>query len=117
MRLLHSTLGLLLCTLPARANVEKVVFRGPLTSTSQNYEPGALHLARLTPSAPHIRHQFLSITSPKPDSWELSETWIALAGLQPGQRYEVRVCWSATVSHGDEGDVDQPGAPVLSTMG
>jgi hypothetical protein len=83
------------------ANVEKVVFVAP-TPLSQIAQPvvnalESAHLERLSPARPSLRHHLYAHFSPSAPSREQSEAWIRLDGLQPGQRYEVRVCWSATV--------------------
>ena len=81
------------------ANVEKTIFLGPeaihIPQTHPNLDD--LRLDILNPTSWNIRRQvvatFLNSTNPKG-----SETWILLDGLEQNQRYEVRICWAATVS-------------------
>ena len=94
------------------ANTEKAIFLGPravdvssavaVAAAAAASEPAALEgdLRRihvLTPEDPQVRThlgaQFPSTSYPKG-----KPTWLALAGLAEGRRYEVRICWPATVS-------------------
>ena len=95
------------------ANTEKTIFLGPLpavsvhdnnnnnTDADDGHVPSSsledLQIYTLTPDDPHVRThldaQFPSTSYPKG-----KPTWLALAGLTEGRRYEVRVCWAATVS-------------------
>ena len=89
-------LVLLLCLRAALANVEKTIFLGPPTVNVPLQHPTleALHIDVLTPSNPSIRTHVQAareIDSPY-------ATWLLLDELREGQRYEVRICWSASVS-------------------
>lgn len=93
-------LQLLLLCLLVKANVEKLVFLGPQRGfeVEEISSTGRLdRLSRLSPLHPSAKHQFLARFPSTPASWSVSETWILVEGLKAGQRYEVRVCWSATV--------------------
>lgn len=80
----------------ALANVEKTVFISPDLDTAQSPLLKA-ELKNLSPSAPsiraHLEAEFPTDTAPAG-----KRSWYRLEGLVPGQRYEVRVCWLATVS-------------------
>ena len=92
-------LRLLLLSISVSANVEKIIFRGPKTSSLEAFsDPLLLHLDTLSPSHLSLRRQLLARFPSTPASWTLSESWVFLDGLQALQRYETRVCWSATVS-------------------
>lgn len=81
------------------ANVEKTIFLGPEAIQIPKAHPNLedLRLESLTPSHWSLRCQvvasFPNSTNPKG-----SETWLLLDGLEYNQRYEVRICWAATVS-------------------
>lgn len=93
-------LGLLWRTIPAWGNVEKTIFLAPsLVPTKAHYSLAALNLDVLSPSKKAIRRRlpasFANLTNPQG-----STTWFLLENLVSQQRYEVRVCWAATVSPG-----------------
>lgn len=109
---------LLLVLLPlANANVEKTIFLGPpppplspsLSSSTNPFNPDLsdLGLDRLSPPTPILRTKLnASFPDTEPDAdastegkskGKGTESWFLLEGLVPGQRYEVRVCWVATV--------------------
>ena len=83
------------------ANVEKLIFLGPKNSDVQpqllSHAFGS-HLDILSPANYTIRHRLLAAFASDPVPKQDSETWILLQDLETGRRYEVRVCWSATVS-------------------
>ena len=81
------------------ANVEKTIFLGPEAIHIPRAHPNLedLHLEVLTPSHWRLRSRILA-TFPHPTSPKGTETWVLLNGLEQDQRYEVRVCWAATVS-------------------
>ncbi|KAK2766194.1 hypothetical protein FQN54_007710 [Arachnomyces sp. PD_36] len=64
-----------------------------------------LGLERLSPDLPAIRTH-LNASFPSEVAPNGVETWILLEDLNPGQRYEIRVCWLAT----------QPSSFSLSTF-
>ena len=80
------------------ANTEKAIFKAPskLQSILQHPTLEDLRLEQLTPQhgslRTHIEAQFPNITSPKGLT-----SWYLIEGLTEGQRYEVRICWAATV--------------------
>lgn len=77
------------------ANVEKDIFIAPQPGSIPS-ELAQLELATLTPSKPCIRLR-LDAMFPT-DTEPLGEaSWFLLEDLNPGQRYEVRACWLATV--------------------
>jgi hypothetical protein len=81
------------------ANVEKTIFLGPEPITIPTQKPTIvdLQLDTLSPGGDtslrtHIPAQFPTETKPRGEAY-----WFVLEDLTPGQRYEVRVCWAATV--------------------
>ena len=95
------TLGLLLPLFSevVQANVEKTIFLAPAPATIPSEQPALddLGLERLSPQSPVVRTR-LNASFPTTDSPEGTKSWFFLENLNPGQRYEVRVCWLATVS-------------------
>lgn len=83
----------------ASANTEKTIFLGPETVNIPGHSTSlaALNIATLTPAhfslRTHLNAVFPTASFPKG-----AETWLILDNLTEGQRYEVRVCWMATVS-------------------
>lgn len=81
------------------ANTEKVIFIAPSPITLPDFRPGLddLRLDVLSPTRlrvleTNLDRQFPSNTAPRGvDSWYL------LRDLEAGRRYEVRICWPATV--------------------
>jgi hypothetical protein len=77
------------------ANVEKTIFLGPRAVTLPNAHalPGLddLHPDKSILET-RLSVQFLTASSPRG-----LESWYLLRGLREGQRYEVRLCWPATV--------------------
>jgi hypothetical protein len=96
-----TTLLLSLFALPITsvlANTEKAIFLGPEAipvahplSTLSN-----LRLDMLTPSNGALRTK-LTAQFPTKEHPKGPATWLVLDKLTPNQRYEVRVCWPATV--------------------
>src|SRR6186713_1290493 len=103
MQTLHTLLTILLWAAFTNANVEKIVFvhteqfTPHSLSTTIRDALGSPHLEVLTPSNPSIRRNIHAQFPPKPSPGP-SEAWFLLEGLEIGSRYEVRVCWGATVS-------------------
>ncbi|KAJ5754038.1 uncharacterized protein N7511_008191 [Penicillium nucicola] len=93
------TLGLLLFLFAeiAQANVEKTIFLAPPETTIPSEQPDLddLGLERLSPQNPIVRTR-LNASFPTTDAPNGVESWFFLENLNPGQRYEVRVCWLAT---------------------
>ena len=112
---LRSLLLSALFSTAVHANTEKAIFLGPRavdvpsavaaaagasadpTSEAAALEGDLRRIHVLTPDDPQVRThlgaQFPSTSYPRG-----KPTWLALAGLAEGRRYEVRVCWVATVS-------------------
>lgn len=82
----------------AGANTEKVIFQAPETINVPNTSPnlGDLRLDMLTPDHWSKRID-LPASFPAPASPFGSPTWLLLKNLTQDQRYELRVCWAATV--------------------
>lgn len=98
MRFLFVCLGLLWRPLPTWANVEKIIFLAPsVVSTKAYVNLTTLDLDVLSPSKKVIRRRlpasFANSTNPQGTT-----TWLLLEDLVGKQRYELRLCWAATVS-------------------
>lgn len=80
------------------ANVEKTIFLGPSPATVPSTNAGLddLGLERLSPLNPTLRTQ-LNASFATDDAPQGTESWYFLEDLTPRQRYEVRVCYLATV--------------------
>ncbi|KAJ5373060.1 hypothetical protein N7517_005066 [Penicillium concentricum] len=93
------TLGLMLPLFTAltQANVEKTIFLAPAPATVPSEEPDLddLGLERLSPQSPVVRTR-LNTSFPTTATHGGTDSWFFLENLNPGQRYEVRVCWLAT---------------------
>jgi hypothetical protein len=80
------------------ANTEKTIFTAPdaLSFTDSNPSLDVLQLQSLT-------HAFSTLTTsldvlfPTEIAPQGSDHWFLLRDLNPGQRYELRVCWPAVV--------------------
>ena len=79
-------------------NVEKTIFLGPaaVPASQQRQQLDLLRLDVLQPSRSMLRRQLKS-TFPTRSDPKGTASWFLLEGLTEGQRYEVRVCWLATV--------------------
>ena len=92
---------LLFFTPLALTNVEKVVFLGPEAKDSSPAFPSfgfPLFIDTLSPARPSLRRQLHSKFPHSAPLQEPSEVWFLLLELQASKRYEVRICWPATVS-------------------
>ncbi len=80
------------------ANVEKIIFLGPQAITVPTQHPNLddLLLIPLSPVHPTAR-TLLNASFPTQNATKGTETWMLLDGLTTGARYEVRICWLATV--------------------
>lgn len=85
----------------ALANVEKVIFLGPSSLQIPQQKPTLddLQLHVLSPAQSILRLE-VRAAFPSEESSQGLASWILLEELTEGQRYEVRVCWPATVSLG-----------------
>ena len=81
--------------LPALANVEKVIFTAP-RALSQD-KKGFSDWKALYPKRPSLRSSLVR-AFPDTEHPQGLETWLVLDGLTEYQRYELRICWAATVS-------------------
>jgi len=94
----------LLCTVTqlwtVKANVEKTIFLGPSPVALPNAHPGLddLRLDVLDPARSLILATQLAVQFPTAPAPRGLESWYLLRGLEDGRRYEVRICWPATVS-------------------
>jgi hypothetical protein len=82
-------------------NTEKVIFLGPSSLQIPVEHPTLedLHLETLSPQHWALR-TYLQAEFPTNSSKYGVASWFILHRLEEGQRYEVRVCWAATVSDG-----------------
>lgn len=82
----------------AHANVEKTIFLAPPTTTIPSEAPGLddLGLQRLSPQNAVVRTH-LNASFPTAEAPAGTDSWFFLENLTPGRRYEVRICWLATV--------------------
>ncbi|OKL57082.1 hypothetical protein UA08_07674 [Talaromyces atroroseus] len=99
---MHATLCFqLICALGfiqlAAGNVEKTIFIAPPPSTipAEDTAIDDLGLDRLSPTESMLRTS-LNASFPTDAEPYGSESWFYLEDLNPGQRYEVRICWLAT---------------------
>lgn len=81
-----------------RANVEKTIFVAPEAIHIPQQHPSldVLHLDVLTHLFPTLRTQLAASFQQLLES-RGSELWFLLDDLRQEQRYEVRICWAATV--------------------
>lgn len=82
------------------ANVEKVVFLAPINTdlAHHNLLLEDIALDVISPSDPAL-HTHLPASFPSPDNPLGTASWFLLDGLQQHKRYELRICWAATVSN------------------
>jgi hypothetical protein len=83
----------------AVANVEKVIFLGPSNVQIPTQHPTLqdLQLHTLSPQNGTVRTKLRAEFPTNASVWgEIS--WVLLEKLAEGQRYEVRICWAATVT-------------------
>ena len=99
MRLLAYMQILAWCISLVHGNVEKTIFLAPEVIQIPQQHPNLedLPLEALSPSRPVLRRQ-LPAAFPNPGSPKGIEAWFLLDRLTQHQRYEVRICWAATVS-------------------
>jgi hypothetical protein len=103
--------GLLLCIVThawtVKANVEKTIFLGPAAVTLPDARPSLdnLRLHTLSHAQTTLPSQ-LPVQFPSKAAPHGLESWYLLQHLEAGRRYEVRICWPATVS-----PATSPGSP------
>lgn len=80
------------------ANTEKAIFLGPESLQVPTAHPTLedLQLEVLSPQRLSLRTH-IAAEFPTNDTKYGQSSWLLLQDLQEGQRYEVRVCWAATV--------------------
>lgn len=80
------------------ANTEKAIFLGPESLDVPLAHPmlDDLHLNTLSPQHWALR-TYIDAQFPSNTTKYGQATWLLLQGLKENHRYEVRVCWSATV--------------------
>lgn len=100
MRLLAYLQSLAWCISLVHGNVEKTVFLAPEAIHIPQQHPNLedLQLEVLSSSKLQLRRQ-LPAVFPTSSSPRGAEAWFLLDRLTQHQRYEVRICWAATVSH------------------
>lgn len=100
MRLLAYLQSLAWCIFLVHGNVEKTIFLAPEAIQIPPQHPNLedLNLEVLSPSKSQLRRQ-LPAAFPTPTNPKGLEAWFLLDRLTQHQRYEVRICWAATVSH------------------
>jgi hypothetical protein len=96
--MLLALLSLALAASSVTANTEKVIFLGPEARPVPVDSPTLddLGLPELSPRRWALRTH-LDAAFPTEDAALGASSWVLLNGLKEGQRYEVRVCWAATV--------------------
>ncbi|KAM0209871.1 hypothetical protein ACHAPA_009346 [Fusarium lateritium] len=90
---------------PATANAEKTIFTAPASIPIPQQKPSLadLRLPALTPDASQIRTNISRVFPSEPKHYASgAATWVLLDNLNPGQRYEFRVCWAAIQPTGFE---------------
>lgn len=87
-----------LCLQFASANVEKIIFKGPAPLSIHSEGPSLQNLQLLT-----INPTNATLRTPIQPMWASEElpagttSWFIMHNLTEGQRYELRLCWAATV--------------------
>lgn len=97
---LHKAILFLLLQIQiAIANVEKVIFLGPSGVQILTKHPTLedLQLHTLSPQSGILRTKLRAEFPTNTSSWG-EASWVLLEQLTEGQRYEVRICWAATVT-------------------
>lgn len=80
-----------------RGNVEKIIFVAPAAKPPPlDASIDNLLLIPLSEAFPSVR-TLLNASFPTNAASQGIDTWFLLEGLRPHARYEVRVCWLATV--------------------
>jgi hypothetical protein len=96
--ILLSLLLICACLTHVRANVEKIIFVAPeAQALPSDASIDNLLLTRLSEDFPTAR-TYINASFPTETASKGTESWFLLEGLRPRSRYELRVCWLATVS-------------------
>lgn len=101
MRPLAHVQVLALCILPTFANVEKLIFLAPApVHIAPHQQPtfDNLQIDVLNSARPNLRLK-LPASFAEPENPKGPETWFLIDRLSQHQRYEVRICWAATVGY------------------
>jgi len=82
------------------ANTEKTIFIAPPSIPIPDLSPGldTLCLRTLSP-VHHTMRTKLAVSFPTIEQPRGNQSWFLLDRLDPARRYEVRVCWLATVGN------------------
>ncbi|KAF2840398.1 hypothetical protein M501DRAFT_931332 [Patellaria atrata CBS 101060] len=85
-------------TISVKANTEKVIFISPPSIPIPNVHPGLsdLGLISFTPAVRHTLRTRLPVAFPTKQELKGLQSWYLLEQLEPGRRYELRICWVAT---------------------
>jgi hypothetical protein len=99
MRVLAGLLCVVTQVWTVNANVEKTIFLGPSPVTLSHVRPSLDDLRLPVLSPPNaVLPTRLPVQFPTEAVPRGLESWYLLRGLDEGRRYEVRICWPATVS-------------------
>jgi hypothetical protein len=99
MRVLAALLCVVTQVWTVNANVEKTIFLGPSPVILSNVRPSLDDLRLHVLSPPNtILPTLLPVQFPTEAVPRGLESWYLLRALDDGRRYEVRICWPATVS-------------------
>ena len=80
-----------------KANVEKTVFIGPSPATLPDVHGIGSGVDVLDPAHSTLLATRLPVHFPTAAAPRGLDSWYLLQGLEEGRRYEVRICWPATV--------------------
>lgn len=98
MRVLAALLCIVTQAWTVNANVEKTIFLGPGDLVLPDVHPNLDDLRLYSLShAQTILATELPVQFPSQSAPRGLESWYLLQGLEEGRRYEVRICWPATV--------------------
>ena len=99
MRFLAALSSSALWVLPVIANVEKTIFCAP-EAVDVSVDHSSLHQLALDVLTPFDTTLQTDLDASFPTLAEPfgNDTWLLLEDLSQDQRYEVRICWAATVS-------------------
>jgi hypothetical protein len=98
MMLLLPILSFICLAVPAIANVEKTIFTAPDSTNFGDARPNLIDLRLDILSSQRLSvRTVLPVIFPTEKHPRGLSSWYILDSLRPGQRYEVRICWAATV--------------------
>lgn len=97
MNLVACLLPLFVFSCPSLANTEKIIFTAPPTEAlSELYDIKDEAFKTITHANSSLRTS-LPVAFPNVDRPQGLDSWYWLKDLEEDKRYEVRVCWAATV--------------------